>query len=139
MLEGQTARLSGRALETLAIVAYKQPISRAQMSAIRGVNVDATLTHAACSAATSKRSATTPAPGDPAVLYGTTTPVPRAARPRLARRPARRSATSCPSAELVEALERGLRVARSTSDAGATVESEPTDDDRVDAATEPDA
>ena len=43
VLEGQTARLSGAALETLAIVAYKQPISRGQMSAIRGVNVEATL------------------------------------------------------------------------------------------------
>ena len=43
VLEGQVARLSGPALETLAIVAYKQPIARAQISAIRGVNVDATL------------------------------------------------------------------------------------------------
>jgi segregation and condensation protein B len=40
LLEGQTSRFSGAALETLAIVAYKQPISRAQVSAIRGVNVD---------------------------------------------------------------------------------------------------
>ena len=39
-LEGQTARLSAAALETLAIVAYKQPLSRAQVAAIRGVNVD---------------------------------------------------------------------------------------------------
>ncbi|MBS1836764.1 MAG: SMC-Scp complex subunit ScpB, partial [Actinobacteria bacterium] len=39
ILSGQTARLSAAALETLAIVAYKQPISRAQVSAIRGVNV----------------------------------------------------------------------------------------------------
>ena len=38
--EGQSARLSAAALETLAIVAYKQPVSRAQVSAIRGVNVD---------------------------------------------------------------------------------------------------
>ena len=44
VLEGQHARLSGPALETLAIVAYKQPITRGQMSAIRGVNVEATLT-----------------------------------------------------------------------------------------------
>ena len=44
VLEGQHARLSGPALETLAIVAYKQPISRGQISAIRGVNVEATLT-----------------------------------------------------------------------------------------------
>ncbi len=43
VLEGQSARLSTAALETLAIVAYKQPISRAQVSAIRGVNVDSVL------------------------------------------------------------------------------------------------
>ena len=40
ILEGQMTRLSSAALETLAIVAYKQPISRAQITAIRGVNVD---------------------------------------------------------------------------------------------------
>ena len=40
VLEGQSSRMSAAALETLAIVAYKQPISRAQMAAIRGVNVD---------------------------------------------------------------------------------------------------
>ncbi|MGI9576970.1 MAG: SMC-Scp complex subunit ScpB, partial [Microthrixaceae bacterium] len=40
VLSGQSARLSAAALETLAIVAYKQPISRAQIAAIRGVNVD---------------------------------------------------------------------------------------------------
>ncbi len=40
VLSGQTARLSAAALETLAIVAYKQPISRAQVAAIRGVGVD---------------------------------------------------------------------------------------------------
>ena len=43
VLEGQAARLSGAALETLAIVAYKQPISRGQVAAIRGVNVDGVL------------------------------------------------------------------------------------------------
>lgn len=42
-LEGQSARLSAAALETLAIVAYKQPVSRAQVAAIRGVNVDGVL------------------------------------------------------------------------------------------------
>ncbi|HTN99841.1 MAG TPA: SMC-Scp complex subunit ScpB, partial [Microthrixaceae bacterium] len=40
VLTGQSARLSAAALETLAIVAYKQPISRAQVAAIRGVSVD---------------------------------------------------------------------------------------------------
>src|SRR5438270_5816901 len=38
VLEGQSSRLTAAALETLAIVAYKQPVSRAQVSAIRGVN-----------------------------------------------------------------------------------------------------
>ncbi|MFN5604294.1 MAG: SMC-Scp complex subunit ScpB, partial [Actinomycetes bacterium] len=40
ILDGQRARLSGAALETLAIIAYKQPISRAQVAAIRGVDPD---------------------------------------------------------------------------------------------------
>ena len=40
VLEGQNARLSAAALETLAIIAYKQPISRMQISSIRGVDVD---------------------------------------------------------------------------------------------------
>ncbi|MEZ5234770.1 MAG: SMC-Scp complex subunit ScpB [Acidimicrobiales bacterium] len=40
VLDGQSAKLSAAALETLSIVAYKQPISRAQVTAIRGVNVD---------------------------------------------------------------------------------------------------
>ncbi|MDQ6839169.1 MAG: SMC-Scp complex subunit ScpB, partial [Actinomycetota bacterium] len=43
VLEGQSARLSMAALETLAIVAYKQPVSRAQVAAIRGVNADGVL------------------------------------------------------------------------------------------------
>lgn len=40
VLEGQHAKLSQAALETLAVVAYLQPISRSRVSAIRGVNVD---------------------------------------------------------------------------------------------------
>lgn len=40
VLEGQTARLTQAALETLAVVAYRQPISRGRISAVRGVNVD---------------------------------------------------------------------------------------------------
>ncbi len=38
--EGQRARLTQAALETLAIVAYRQPVSRSRISAIRGVSVD---------------------------------------------------------------------------------------------------
>ncbi len=40
LLEGQRARLTQAALETLAVVAYRQPVSRVRVSAIRGVNVD---------------------------------------------------------------------------------------------------
>jgi segregation and condensation protein B len=40
VLEGQQSRLSAAALETLAVIAYRQPISRGRVSAIRGVNVD---------------------------------------------------------------------------------------------------
>jgi segregation and condensation protein B len=70
VLEGQTARLSAAALETLAIVAYKQPVSRMQVSAIRGVNVDGvirTLQHRGYIDETGRD----PGPGQ-AVLYGTT-------------------------------------------------------------------
>ncbi len=40
VIDGQQARLTQAALETLAIVAYRQPISRGRISAVRGVNVD---------------------------------------------------------------------------------------------------
>lgn len=40
VLDGQHARLTQAALETLAVVAYRQPVTRSRISAIRGVNVD---------------------------------------------------------------------------------------------------
>jgi segregation and condensation protein B len=40
VLDGQHARLTQAALETLAVVAYRQPVSRSRVSAIRGVNCD---------------------------------------------------------------------------------------------------
>ena len=43
LIEGQHAKLSQAALETLAVVAYLQPISRSRVSAVRGVNVDGVL------------------------------------------------------------------------------------------------
>jgi segregation and condensation protein B len=70
LLSDQRARLSAAALETLAIVAYKQPISRAQVGAIRGVNVDGvmrTLQHRGYIAEMSRD----PGPGQ-ATLFGTT-------------------------------------------------------------------
>jgi len=40
IVDGQQARLTQAALETLAVIAYKQPVTRGRISAIRGVNVD---------------------------------------------------------------------------------------------------
>lgn len=40
VLEGQSSRLSQAALETLAVIAYRQPVTRGQVSAVRGVSVD---------------------------------------------------------------------------------------------------
>jgi len=40
LLDGTQQRLSRAALETLAVVAYRQPVTRAQVSAVRGVNCD---------------------------------------------------------------------------------------------------
>jgi segregation and condensation protein B len=84
VLDGQTARLSGPALETLAIIAYKQPVSRAQLSAIRGVNVDATLKTLVARGYVDEIGHD-PTPGNPS-MFAT---VPRTPRTELARRPAR--------------------------------------------------
>lgn len=40
VLDGQSARLTQAALETLAVVAYKQPVTRSRVAAVRGVNCD---------------------------------------------------------------------------------------------------
>jgi segregation and condensation protein B len=107
VLEGQSARLSAAALETMAIVAYKQPISRAQISAIRGVNVDGvvrTLEHRGYIAEVGRE----PGPGQPA-LFGTTPLfLERVGLATLDDLPP--IADFVPSADVVEALEQGLRV-----------------------------
>jgi segregation and condensation protein B len=41
--DGQEVRLTQAALETLAVVAYRQPVSRARVSAVRGVNCDSVM------------------------------------------------------------------------------------------------
>lgn len=43
VLEGQAARLTQAALETLAVIAYRQPVTRGQVSAVRGVNVESVM------------------------------------------------------------------------------------------------
>jgi segregation and condensation protein B len=69
VLDGQTARLTQAALETLAIVAYRQPVSRARVGAIRGVNVDAVM-RTLVTRGLVEEAGTDPETG--AVLYGTT-------------------------------------------------------------------
>jgi segregation and condensation protein B len=107
VLEGQSARLSAAALETLAIVAYKQPISRAQVAAIRGVDPDAVL-RTLQSRGYVDQVGRDPGPGQ-AVLWGTT--------PQLLERLGLDSVADLPpvtnfvpGADVVEALEAGLRV-----------------------------
>ena len=64
-------RLSGPSLETLAIIAYKQPIARSEIEAIRGVNVDRIL-HGLEEKELIRTRGRLDAPGRP-ILYGTTT------------------------------------------------------------------
>jgi len=40
LLDGQRAKLTRAALETLAVIAYRQPVTRARVAAVRGVNCD---------------------------------------------------------------------------------------------------
>lgn len=105
VLEGQTARLSAPALETLAIVAYKQPVSRAQVAAIRGVSVESTLSTLEQRGYVHEVGHD-PGPGQ-AILYGTT--------PLFLERLGLDSlhdlpplAEFVPEPSVVEALERGL-------------------------------
>jgi segregation and condensation protein B len=67
--DGQQARLTQAALETLAVVAYRQPVSRSRVAAIRGVNVDAVMRTLVSRGMVAEVGAE---PGTGAILYGTT-------------------------------------------------------------------
>ncbi len=106
-LRGQQRRLSAAALETLAIVAYKQPVSRYQVGAIRGVDSDAALR-------TLRRRgyvdevARAPGPGQ-AVLFGTTSAfLERLGLDSLEELPP--LGEFVPEASVVESFERRLRI-----------------------------
>lgn len=108
VLEGQSSRLSAAALETLAVVAYKQPVSRNQIASIRGVNVDGVVRTLQVRGYIDEV-ARDPGPGQ-AVLYGTT--------PAFLERMGIDSVSELlplgeffPTSEVVEALERSLHVA----------------------------
>jgi segregation and condensation protein B len=107
VLEGQSAKLSAAALETLAIVAYKQPLSRAQVAAIRGVNVDGVM-RTLQQRGYIEEVARDPGPGL-AVLFGTTrTFLEKLGLDSLDDLPP--LGDFVPAPEMVEALERGLRL-----------------------------
>ena len=106
VIEGQSTRLTSAALETLAIVAYKQPISRAQVSSIRGVDVDGVIRTLQQRGYIDELSRDT-GPGN-AVLFGTTQSfLERMGLNSLEDLPS--LGDFVPGAEVVEALERGLR------------------------------
>jgi segregation and condensation protein B len=69
VLDGQQSRLTQAALETLAIIAYRQPVSRARVSAIRGVNVEAVMKTLISRGLVEERGLE---PETGAILYGTT-------------------------------------------------------------------
>jgi len=109
ILDGQKARLSGAALETLAIVAYKQPISRAQIASIRGVDPDGVL-RTLQGRGYIDQVGRDPGPGQ-AVMWGTT--------PAFLEKLGINSVSDLPpivefipGADIVEALEVGLRISK---------------------------
>ena len=107
LLDGQRARMSGAALETLAIVAYKQPLSRAQIASIRGVDPDAVLRTLQARGYVTEVSRD-PGPGQ-AVLFGTTAMfLEKLGINALPDLPP--IAEFVPGADVVEALEHGLRL-----------------------------
>ena len=107
LLDGQRARMSGAALETLAIVAYKQPLSRAQIASIRGVDPDGVLRTLQARGYVTEV-ARDAGPGQ-AILYGTTAIfLCKLGLNSLADLPP--IAEFVPGADVVEALEFGLRI-----------------------------
>lgn len=107
VLDGQHARVSSAALETLAIIAYKQPLSRTQIAAIRGVDPEAVMRTLQARGYITEVSRDD-GPGQ-AVLFGTT--------PLFLERLGIASLDDLPSiadfipdASVVETLERSLRV-----------------------------
>ena len=107
LLHDQRARLSGAALETLAIIAYKQPISRGQIASIRGVDPDGVIRTLQARGYIDEIGRDD-GPGQ-AMLFGTTaTFLEKLGLASLDDLPP--IAEFIPSAEVVEALETGLRV-----------------------------
>lgn len=107
LLDGQRARMSSAALETLAIIAYKQPLSRLQVASIRGVDPDGVIRTLVARGYVGEVGRDT-GPGQ-AILYGTTPSfLEKLGLDSLDDLPP--IAEFVPGADVVEALEHGLRV-----------------------------
>jgi segregation and condensation protein B len=107
LLDGQRARMSGAALETLAIIAYKQPLSRAQIASIRGVDPDGVIRTLQARGYVEEKGRDS-GPGQ-AVLFGTTGLfLEKLGLNALTDLPP--IAEFVPGADVVEALEQGLRI-----------------------------
>jgi segregation and condensation protein B len=116
LLDGQRARMSAAALETLAIVAYKQPLSRGQIASIRGVDPDGVLRTLQARGYITEV-ARDSGPGQ-AILYGTSPSfLEKLGLNSLADLPP--IAEFVPGADVVEALEFGLRIDVPSTDAPA--------------------
>ena len=129
ILSGQSARLSAAALETLAIVAYKQPISRAQVSAIRGVNVDGvmrTLQQRGYIDEVGKD----PGPGQPSMFGTTSLFLEKLGLNDVDELPS--LGDFIPGADVVELLEQGLRAEAEPGDTAAQDDGASTDADAQD-------
>ena len=107
LLDGQRARMSAAALETLAIIAYKQPLSRLQVAAIRGVDPDGVL-RTLMARGYIEEVGRDPGPGQ-AVLFGTTSSfLEKLGLGSISDLPP--IVEFVPGADVVEALEHGLRI-----------------------------
>jgi len=115
LLDGQRARMSGAALETLAIIAYKQPLSRAQVASIRGVDPDGVIRTLQARGYVTEVGRDS-GPGQ-AILFGTTASfLEKLGVNSLADLPP--IVEFVPGAEVVEALEHGLRIDPATDARG---------------------
>jgi segregation and condensation protein B len=128
ILSSRQARLTKASLETLAIVAYKQPVTRHQVSSIRGVNSDGVL-RALTDRGLIEEAGRDEGPGRP-LLYGTTPQfLERLGLPSLAALPSLAPLLNAEPGDLEDAAERAVRD-EETSDEGANEERgvEPGDD-----------
>lgn len=115
LLDGQRARMSGAALETLAIIAYKQPLSRAQVASIRGVDPDGVIRTLQARGYVTEVGRDS-GPGQ-AILFGTTASfLEKLGVNSLADLPP--IVEFVPGADVVEALEHGLRIDPATDARG---------------------